>query len=129
MDCSATLAGSHSESAVRGTMFRLERVRRQCPPLRARCSFQRLVGNRVGEDIFVRLVEVGGGVVHGIDPFAKRHPEHRILNPSPPQSKEPTTIGPRRSRSVCILTAAFVERKSAYGNSERHSSIVVLSSA
>src|SRR5580692_5269577 len=38
-------------------------------------------------------------------------------------------IGPRRSSSVCILTAAFVERKSAHGNSERHKSIVVLSSA
>ena len=37
------------------------------PPLRARGSFQRLVGNRAGEDIFVSLVEVGGGVVvHGI---------------------------------------------------------------
>src|SRR6266853_1730750 len=38
-------------------------------------------------------------------------------------------IGPRRSSSVCILTAALVERKSAHGNSERHKSIVVLSSA
>src|SRR6202050_4430901 len=28
-------------------------------------------------------------------------------------------IGPRRSSSVCILIAAFVERKSAHGNSER----------
>ena len=30
---------------------------------------------------------------------------------------------------VCILTAAFVERKSAHGNSDKHRSIVVLSSA
>src|ERR1700693_6069479 len=29
-------------------------------------------------------------------------------------------IGPRRSSSVCILTAALVERNSAHGNSERH---------
>src|SRR5665811_877 len=36
---------------------------------------------------------------------------------------------PRRSSRVCILTAALVERKSAHGNSERHKSIVVLSSA
>src|SRR5271156_2716797 len=35
-------------------------------------------------------------------------------------------IGPRRSSSVCILTAAFVERKSAHGNSERHKSIVAV---
>src|SRR5665647_3552104 len=40
-----------------------------------------------------------------------------------------TGIGPRRSSSVCILTAAFVERKSAQGNSDRHKSMVVLSSA
>src|SRR5882672_9135693 len=40
-----------------------------------------------------------------------------------------TGIGPRRSSSVCILTAALVERKSAHGDSERHKSIVVLSSA
>src|ERR1022692_3531537 len=38
-------------------------------------------------------------------------------------------IGPRRSSSVCILTAALVERKFAHGNSERHKSIVVLSRA
>jgi len=37
-------------------------------------------------------------------------------------------IGPRKSSSVCILTAAFVERKSAHGNSDKHRSIVVLSS-
>src|SRR5271155_4048033 len=35
-------------------------------------------------------------------------------------------IGPRKSSSVCSLTAALVERKSAHGNSERHISIVVL---
>ena len=38
-------------------------------------------------------------------------------------------IGPRRSSSVCIFTAALVERKSAHGNRDRHRSIVVLSSA
>jgi hypothetical protein len=42
-----------------------QRTRNGAPPLRARCSFQCLVGNRVGEDFFVSLVEVAGGVVHG----------------------------------------------------------------
>jgi hypothetical protein len=32
-------------------------------------------------------------------------------------------MGPRRSSSVCILIAAFVERKSAHGNSDRHRQI------
>src|SRR5580704_1562952 len=35
------------------------------PPLRARCRFQCLVGQVVGEDIFVSLVE-SSGVVHGL---------------------------------------------------------------
>src|ERR1700730_13763640 len=38
------------------------------PPLRARGNFQCLVGNSVGEDIFVSLVEGGSGgagIVHG----------------------------------------------------------------
>ena len=38
-------------------------------------------------------------------------------------------MGPRKSSSVCILIAAFVERKSAHGNSDKHRSMVVLSSA
>jgi hypothetical protein len=33
------------------------------PPLRARGSFQCLVGNRVGENIFVSLVEGGSSAV------------------------------------------------------------------
>ena len=36
---------------------------------------------------------------------------------------------PRRSSRVCIFTAALVERKCAHGNSDRHKSIVVESSA
>jgi hypothetical protein len=37
---------------------------------RTRGSFQGLVGNSVGEDFFVSLVEVDGGVIHGDNPFA-----------------------------------------------------------
>ena len=36
---------------------------------------------------------------------------------------------PRRSSSVCILTAALVERNCAHGNNDRHRSMVVESSA
>lgn len=36
---------------------------------------------------------------------------------------------PRRSSSVCILTAALVVRNGAQGNTDRHRSIVVESSA
>jgi hypothetical protein len=42
-------------------------------PLRARGSFQRLVGNRVGEDIFVGLVEVVGLLVRGASHGALRN--------------------------------------------------------
>src|SRR6266446_6403334 len=43
-------------------------MNRRPPPLLARGSLQGLVGNRVGEDFFVSLVELGSGVagiVHG----------------------------------------------------------------
>ena len=36
---------------------------------------------------------------------------------------------PRRSKSVCILMAALVERNGAHGNTDRHRSMVLASSA
>jgi hypothetical protein len=38
-------------------------------------------------------------------------------------------ILPRKSKSVCILTAALVDRNGAQGKTERHRSMVVASSA
>ena len=40
--------------------------------LRARRSLQYLVGDFVGEDVFVSLVVVDGDAIHGSNPFARR---------------------------------------------------------
>src|SRR5580704_2943241 len=71
MLCSATLAAAATEPPVivskSAEVAMLEgEVGRSSPLLRARGTFQCLVGHIAGEDIFVSLVEARGLVVHGV---------------------------------------------------------------
>jgi hypothetical protein len=53
------------------------------PACRARGSFQCFVGNCVGQDFFVGLVEVSGGIVHGIASLLGDHSTQRLGGPLP----------------------------------------------
>src|SRR5674476_183611 len=77
----------------------------------------RFIRHGVGIDAVILHVDFGARAKEGASPIL---PSETWINEG---------ILPRRSSNVCILTAALVERKSAHGNSERHKSIVVLSSA
>src|SRR5208283_1908995 len=75
--------------------------------------------------------EINIAAIHDIDRsgFRRDHVQRAGVAHFANGNMDKTGDRPRRSRSVCILTAALVERKSAHGNNERHKSIVVLSSA
>src|ERR1035437_4656592 len=84
-----------------------------------------------GEREDVEALEIHVAAIHGVDAPASGRIWSSMLTSCTLPSVIPINVGilPRRSSKVCILTAALCLRNLARGNSERHRSMVVESSA
>ena len=79
----------------------------------------------------VQTGEIHVAPIHDVDGarFGKQHIERMHIVQFAVDMWMKLGMLPRRSRSVCIFTTALVDRKCAHGNTDRHRSMVVESSA
>ena len=90
-------------------------------------------GNEKGAGLMqdVKARELDIAAIHDVDGACFGDQQIESVNVVQLAVRDVMKLGmlPRRSSSVCIFTAALVERKCAHGNSDRHRSMVVESRA